>query len=356
MSLDLKDAYFHIQVAPHHRWFLRFAFEGVACQYKVLPFGLSLAPSTIMRCMDAALFPLRQIGIRILNYLDDWLILAQSEAVSTLHKTLLLSHLCCLGLRVNFAKSILSPSQWVSFLGTVIDSVQMTATVSAEQATTIQRHAASFKKGTARLLKAFQKMLGKSSRKARPASHMTHPVLAEAKGFIRGLASRMPQHNSDSGLCIRNAFSSASVPEIGLQRSTWRTRTFMSRFFLDSARFCALRSRVEHISTRSNSCTVQYNWRIVPRVRAGWRPRGTESPAWLYAQGSYHSLQGPGSEPASAAPGGGRPSPGFARSSSRIATIHRQNSKPQDLRPALCLLQEASRRERLSPSRGWPTR
>ncbi len=36
-------------------------------------------------------------------------------------------------------------------------------------------------------------------------------------------------------------------------------------------------------------------------------------PARLCAQGSYHSLQGPGSEPASAAPGGGRPSPSFAR-------------------------------------------
>ncbi len=32
-SLDLKDAYFHIQIAPHHRRFLRFAFEGVAYQY-----------------------------------------------------------------------------------------------------------------------------------------------------------------------------------------------------------------------------------------------------------------------------------------------------------------------------------
>ncbi len=29
-SLDLKDTYFHIQIAPHHRRFLRFAFEGVA--------------------------------------------------------------------------------------------------------------------------------------------------------------------------------------------------------------------------------------------------------------------------------------------------------------------------------------
>ncbi len=138
MLLDLKDAYFHIQVAPpNHRRFLRFAFEGVTYQYKVLPFGLFLAPRTFTRCMDAALSPLWLMEICVLNYLDDWLILAQSQAVLTSHKTLLLSHLDCLGLRVNFAKSILSPSQRVSFLVTVIDSVQMTATVSAERATTI---------------------------------------------------------------------------------------------------------------------------------------------------------------------------------------------------------------------------
>ncbi len=92
--------------SPLYRHFLRFAIEGVAYQYKVLPFGLSLAPRTFTRCMDAALSPLRQMEIHIL-YLDDWLILAQSQAVLTLHKTLLLSQLDCLGLRVNFAKSIL---------------------------------------------------------------------------------------------------------------------------------------------------------------------------------------------------------------------------------------------------------
>ncbi len=93
------------------------------------------------------------------GYLDDWLILAQSEAVSTSHKTLLISYLVCLGIRVNFAKSILSRSQRVSFLGAVIDSVQMTATVLVERATMIHRHAASFKEDTARPLKAFQKKL-----------------------------------------------------------------------------------------------------------------------------------------------------------------------------------------------------
>ncbi len=88
MSLDLKDAYFHIQVAPHHRRFSRFAFEGVAYQYKVLPFGLSLAPRTFTRCMDAALSSLRQMWIHIHNYLDDRLILAQSQAVLTLQRLL----------------------------------------------------------------------------------------------------------------------------------------------------------------------------------------------------------------------------------------------------------------------------
>ncbi len=83
MLLDLKDTYFHIQVAPHHRRFLRFAFEGVAYQYKVLPFGLSLASRSFTCCIDMALSPLRQMGICKINYLDDWLILAQSEAVST---------------------------------------------------------------------------------------------------------------------------------------------------------------------------------------------------------------------------------------------------------------------------------
>ncbi len=120
-SLDLKDAYFHIQIAPQHRRFLWFAFVGVAYQYTVLLFGLSLAPRTFTKCMDTALSRLRQTGIHILNYLGDWLILAQSEDEFLSHRSGLLSHLECLGLWVNFAKIALSPSQRISFLGTVID-------------------------------------------------------------------------------------------------------------------------------------------------------------------------------------------------------------------------------------------
>ncbi|MGL4480680.1 MAG: reverse transcriptase domain-containing protein [Aeromonas veronii] len=85
-----------------------------------------LAPRTFTKCMDAALSPLRQMGIRVLNYLDDWLILARSREELVHHRSVLLSHLECLGLRVNLAKSALLPMQHISFLGAVFDSVRMT--------------------------------------------------------------------------------------------------------------------------------------------------------------------------------------------------------------------------------------
>ncbi len=126
VTIDLKDAYFHIQVVQRHRRFLRFAFGGKAYQYKVLPFGLALASRTFTKCMDAALAPLRLQGIRVLNYLDDWLILAHSRETSR-HSDIVLRHILSLGLRMNAKKSVLLPSQRTVFLGVRLDSVQKQA-------------------------------------------------------------------------------------------------------------------------------------------------------------------------------------------------------------------------------------
>ncbi len=127
VTIDLKDAYFHIQVFQRHRRFLRFAFGGKAYQYKVLPFGLALAPRTFTKCMDAALAPLRLQGIRVLNYLDNWLILAHSRELVSRHRDIVLGHIHSLGLRMNAKKSVLLPSQRTVFLGVRLDSVQMQA-------------------------------------------------------------------------------------------------------------------------------------------------------------------------------------------------------------------------------------
>ncbi|CAM4638696.1 unnamed protein product [Leuciscus chuanchicus] len=157
----LPLAIFRIQIIPRHRPFLRFAFDSQVYQYTVLPFGLSLAPRTFTKCMDAALAPLKSQGMRILNYLDDWLILAQSEIELISHRTeYLLSHLESLGLTVNWTKSSLLPSQTTSFLGIDLDSVSLRARLSMQRARRVRHLAASFRTGSLVPLKTFQRMLG----------------------------------------------------------------------------------------------------------------------------------------------------------------------------------------------------
>ncbi len=77
--------------------------------------------------MDAALAPLRLQGIRVLNYLDDWLILAHSRELVSRHRDIVLGHIHSLGLGMNAKKSVLLPSQRTVFLGVRLDSVQMQA-------------------------------------------------------------------------------------------------------------------------------------------------------------------------------------------------------------------------------------
>ncbi len=122
-----------IENGIEYRYFSRYHIEVrnssivTTLQYRVLPFGLSLSPCVFTKVVDGALTPLREVGVRILNYLDDWLILAQSREQLGDPWDLVLRHLSQLGLRVSWEKSKLSPVQRISFLGVELDSVSMTA-------------------------------------------------------------------------------------------------------------------------------------------------------------------------------------------------------------------------------------
>ncbi len=158
-AIDLKDAYFHISILPRHRPFLWFVFEGRAWQYRVLPFGLSLSPHVFTKVVEGALTPLREVGVRILNFLDDWLILAQSREQLGDHRDLVLRHLSQLGLRVNWEKSKLSPVQRISFLGVELDSVSMMARLTEERAQAVLNCLCSFRGRNVVPLKQFQRLL-----------------------------------------------------------------------------------------------------------------------------------------------------------------------------------------------------
>ena len=44
ISIDLKDGYWHVPIAPSKRLFLGFVFQGTSYQFSALQFGLNLAP------------------------------------------------------------------------------------------------------------------------------------------------------------------------------------------------------------------------------------------------------------------------------------------------------------------------
>lgn len=70
---------------------------------------MSLSPSVFTKVVETALAQLREVGIRILNYLDYWLILAHSVDLLCEHRDLVLRHLSHVGLQVNWEKIKLSP-------------------------------------------------------------------------------------------------------------------------------------------------------------------------------------------------------------------------------------------------------
>ena len=122
-SLDLKDAYFQVPVHPSSRKFLRFVSQGTVYQFKVLCFGLSTAPQVFTRVFAAVSVWAHTRGIRLLRYLDDWLVLASSETKARQHVQDLLLLCCDLGIVVNEEKSDLVPSRSASYLGMTIDTV-----------------------------------------------------------------------------------------------------------------------------------------------------------------------------------------------------------------------------------------
>ncbi len=188
-AIDQKDAYFHVSILPRHRPFLRFAFEGRAWQYRVLPFGLSLSPRVFTKVVEGALTPLREVGVRILNYLDDWLILAQSREQLGDHRDLVLRHLSQLGLRVNWEKSKLSPVQRISFLGVELDSVSMTACLMEECAQAVLNCLSSFSGRNVVPLKHFQRLLGHMA----SAAAVTPLGLLHMRPLQLWLHSRVPR-------------------------------------------------------------------------------------------------------------------------------------------------------------------
>ena len=131
-SIDLKDAYWHVPIARSFRPYLAFSAGGDTYQFCVLPFGLNIAPRVFSKILQPVHSRLANLGVQIMMYLDDWLIMAPSsqQCEAMVRTTLRVGQE--MGLLFNLAKSHLTPTTSLQWLGMTWDTTASTVALSRD--------------------------------------------------------------------------------------------------------------------------------------------------------------------------------------------------------------------------------
>ena len=160
VKIDLKDAYLTVPIWKDHQKYLRFLWKGTLHEFACLPFGLATAPRVFTKLMKPVVAALRQRGIRLIIYLDDILIMAESEALALHHAASTLNLLEGLGFIVNYNKSQLTPCQSIEFLGFLINSTNLTLQLPGEKLRKIRKTCQDILEKTEISVRELSKFLG----------------------------------------------------------------------------------------------------------------------------------------------------------------------------------------------------
>ena len=79
VKIDLKDAYFSVPISKEQRKFLCFQFRDRFYQFNCLPFGLASAPWVFTKTLKPIAALGRELGIRMIVYIDDILLMAETK-------------------------------------------------------------------------------------------------------------------------------------------------------------------------------------------------------------------------------------------------------------------------------------
>ena len=128
VAADLKSAFYHYRMSEDSRRLLGTRLsDGTLVRFRSLPFGLRLAPAWACTFIACVTDMLKERGVRCVAYIDDILVVADTEKQMREHHAIMVSVLKDLGLAVNDSK--LQMGQVVEYLGVQLDG--RTCSVSA---------------------------------------------------------------------------------------------------------------------------------------------------------------------------------------------------------------------------------
>lgn len=122
MTADLQDGYFHVLMKPKYRSYLGFQWRNQYYQYNFLPFGLAVFLWIFTKLVRPTIEYLKKREIRILAYMDDFILMASTLQQAISQRKVFLGTLQKLGWFISIEKSNLLPLQKQEFLGMQINT------------------------------------------------------------------------------------------------------------------------------------------------------------------------------------------------------------------------------------------
>ena len=133
-SIDLKDAYYTAPICKEHQKFLKFKWKGNLYHFVCFPNGLALCPRKFTKLLKPIFSCLRQQGHISVAYIDDSWLTADNFSLCLRNVIDTATLLDKVGFTVHPEKSVLVPTQKITFLGFVLDSVLMQVSLTPERA------------------------------------------------------------------------------------------------------------------------------------------------------------------------------------------------------------------------------
>ena len=122
-SIDIKDAFYSVPIHASHRKYLKFMWTGNSFQFKAMPNGYVDAMRVFTKLLKPVFSTLREMGYEFVIYVDDSTLAALQELGFVIHST----------------KSTLVPTQNITFLGFIIDTENMTLTLTTKKKEKLKR-------------------------------------------------------------------------------------------------------------------------------------------------------------------------------------------------------------------------
>ena len=132
-SIDIKDAFYSVPIHIEHKKYLKFMWDGIIYQFSAMPNGYCDAMRVFTKLLKPIFSTMREDGLESVIYVDDSFLQGDDfwECLENILRTL--EGLRSLGFVIHPEKSVLYPTQKLTFLGFVVDTVSMTVTLTDQK-------------------------------------------------------------------------------------------------------------------------------------------------------------------------------------------------------------------------------